>query len=372
MSQKSSILKSQNSESSSTKKKRVSWGNSKILKFFAKEASGLEELESSSGSDEFSAESPILTPVLLFPNSGAPEEHNISFLSPVVEVDERLIATESSNNLNYSYMRSAISPPKFKDLHWKDWTCKKTVKSTPRKNFNTENIVNEAREALVRCKAELEIIQMQRTYALEKNQEISESIREQRLSIEEELNEGRVMKEIMNEEYKKRINESNCFNEKQIVDVPVEDRYFIYSVLLNNSYAKVYRHKTTVLDNQDYAYLSIIFTAENVKIALKVPFFPALQSIWDHYKVYLENTLRGTEQQIIRNISNAWCGFLKFSNSFEKLLLISNIISVDFSEVSVLIKGHISNFHWEFPIEFQKFDSNIDIFAEVFKSFSNL
>ena len=136
MSQKNSILKSRQSESSSSKK-RVSWGKKSILEF-----SNINNTQETENSD--CDESPLLTPsaapIVRTSNSTIKslepllvdmEINKSQYLSPVIEEDELKItnSTRSSYETPYTsnYSIHDTSPSRFKEINWNDTSFKRTT-----------------------------------------------------------------------------------------------------------------------------------------------------------------------------------------------------------------------------------------------------
>ena len=233
MSQKNSILKSRQSESSSSKK-RVSWGKKSILEF-----SNINNTQETENSD--CDESPLLTPsaapIVRTSNSTIKslepllvdmEINKSQYLSPVIEEDELKItnSTRSSYETPYTsnYSIHDTSPSRFKEINWNDTSFKRTIKCTPRKDFEAENSISNLKEQVVRYEAELKIASLQNDCLKKKHEEIRQQHQFFDTSIQEFIMKNRIQKDLATKQFNKMINEIQHLQEKSIIDSSSEER----------------------------------------------------------------------------------------------------------------------------------------------------
>ena len=382
MSQQNSILKSSKREGSSSKK-RISWGNNRVKNYINQEISPTQEEENIGSEDEAFVPDSLFPPMVSANDASIKSldemfeaaEINNTYLSPVSEeIESRSVISRMSNFTGHSWgvgvdMRS---PTHFKEIHWQDSTYKASAKATPRPHTENDKIINDLKDQIVRAETERVIADSQYNHMKAKIQQLSEHYKAQKTMVSQHTEENRALQEIRNYQFKKLIDETNSLHEKKIIDIPLEERYNAHTIHENNTDVKIYCHKTTIIDCHAYDNLIIAFTSHSLKLHLKRSFETIIiNSIWEKYKLFIENSCSGSEDEIMAYISKSWYCFLHFISSFEKLLLISDINIVEINDICVTVSVGISNYNWNILINFHDFRNHWDIFAMVKSKLNN-
>ncbi|OMJ83570.1 hypothetical protein SteCoe_15479 [Stentor coeruleus] len=334
MSKKKSILKSQESNNSPNEKK-ISLDNKNILEF--PDVKGLESVIS-------------------------------SFLNPIFEENkssQRIQRNSFNSQMNINNISLEVEVPCLKPLEW-SLSTPKTIKKTPKEIPVYERLLKETNEKNQQNENECKTIKAQVEKYININNLNKESIKN--------YNKQSALYRKFETNYKKSVENnfnhsimySNYINDKYLIDLNKKN-HWTELINMNNKKGEIYRHTTTIIDNPLYSslVLKILSNKTFLYLTTELP-CKNLSKIWEKLKIFIENCSVGSKKRALNKACSMWCSFVKFTQSYQKLALISDNISIEVKDYIVIISGNILKKTYKVEILFANIDDDWDISTNAF------
>ncbi|OMJ75355.1 hypothetical protein SteCoe_25511 [Stentor coeruleus] len=373
MSKKNSILKSRES-SASPHDKRVSWGNKSTIEFPDGEGPLSQTINDIENPEE--EEVYISTPYPATENSRGfeypyqgPQSVVSRFLTPVFEENESSQPSQRSSfdsqmSMNYLFPETEI--PCLKPLEW-SFPIPKTIKKTPKKNSDHERLLRETNEKNLQSEDECEIIKTQVRNYMNINNKNKENINNYyKKSVLYRKFDANYENDI-EKNFKYAVTYANNINDKHLNNLGGKD-HWTEPLNVDNYGGKVFRHKTTMVDDSLYSCLALKITTDKtfLNLTTELP-WRNVGEIWEKLRIFIENCAVGSEERILEKVCLMWCSFVKFTQSYQKLNLSSDNITVEVKDYIAIIRGYVLKTMWEVEIPFANIEDNWDVAASAFK-----
>lgn len=376
MSKKTSILKSRES-STSPKEKRVSWGKKSILEFPDGQGPLSQSINDVDNPEE---EAFLSTPYpttehtrnFEYPYQG-PHSVVSRFLTPVFEEEEisqpsQRSSFDSQMSMNYLFPETEV--PCLKPLEW-SFPMPKTIKKTPKKNSDHERLLRETEEKNLHSENECEMIKAQVEKYININNQNKENIKNHNKELAMYRKFEIIYEKNVEYCFKRAVTNANNVNDKHLIQLAKTD-HWTKPLLVDDNGGKVYRHKSTMVDDSLYSCLALKITADKTFLTLTTELpWRNVAEIWGKLRIFIENCAVGSEERVLEKACAMWCSFVKFTQSYQKLGLCSDDITVEVKDYIAILKGSVLNKMWEVEIPFANIENSWDVAFDAFNQVKN-
>jgi hypothetical protein len=377
MLQPNPILKRRSSDPTSSGKKSVRWGERYIREFGKTERSASQPVSYR----ESLFDEPPATPRRLFeedvfesPDADSKMIEYAEQLTPVLEEPNPQMNSESISpftSMSQNFVYSEEMTTGMRRVPWRT-SEQKTWQRTPKRDSAVERKVDQAKEELIKAKGELELVRLKYESAMKKLNEFSNANNAQNIYLAEVLMQERLQEEEGVNKAMYLVSGTKIQNEKMTMELPIESRWKLQRPLSFMENARRFVHCSPIADSSEHGNLIATIKFGKISLDLKQNFTSEhVHKTWIHFKNYLEKISHGNENVNLANISIKWCFFIQFSESFNKLLMVSTISRTAFTDMAAEFQGKVLEFDWTYKLSFAGIDQDWNIFASIRSLFSN-